>query len=253
MILEIDPRTPENKRCRDCGEVRPASEFWRRKKSPDGLALYCKPCFGRRNGRSYRNTTAKPGRASRPYAPRRVVPEGSKFCPGCETMLPVEAFVRNASARDGIGGYCRPCQNRKSKESLERNHGTTRHYHLKRRYGIGASDVVAMLRAQGWHCPVCWTELTEKTAHVDHDHKTGAVRAVVCFNCNGGLGQFKDNVALLRTAAAYLEGDVWRTTQVAPGVYQLPFSPPAALRSPTSSATTHRISSPADVRRLRPR
>lgn len=31
---------PDHKRCKDCGELKPAAEFWRRKQSPDGLSLY---------------------------------------------------------------------------------------------------------------------------------------------------------------------------------------------------------------------
>jgi len=113
--------------------------------------------------------------------------------------------VRNRSTRSGYGTYCRTCQNAKSAESIARLHGTTRHYHLTRRYGIGARDVLRMLEDQGWRCPICFTTLTEKTCHVDHDHVSGAVRGITCFNCNGGLGQFRDKPFVLRRAADYLE------------------------------------------------
>jgi len=58
-----------------------------------------------------------------------------------------------------------------------------------------------MLEAQGGLCAIC---KTAPAAHVDHDHETGAVRALLCFNCNGGLGQFKDNQLLLHAAAFYV-------------------------------------------------
>jgi dihydroorotase-like cyclic amidohydrolase len=40
---------------------------------------------------------------------------------------------------------------------------------------------------------------------VDHDHKTGKVRALLCRNCNTGLGNFQDSPELLKTAIQYLE------------------------------------------------
>jgi hypothetical protein len=59
-----------------------------------------------------------------------------------------------------------------------------------------------MLAAQGGLCAICQVA---PAAQVDHDHVTGAVRALLCFNCNGGLGQFKDDAAVLRAAADYVE------------------------------------------------
>ena len=58
-----------------------------------------------------------------------------------------------------------------------------------------------MLRKQDGVCAIC---RTAPAAHVDHDHGTGAVRALLCFNCNGGLGQFKDDPEVLREAADYV-------------------------------------------------
>nr|WP_245160501.1 endonuclease VII domain-containing protein [Blastococcus sp. CT_GayMR20] len=59
-----------------------------------------------------------------------------------------------------------------------------------------------MLRNQGGMCAIC---RVAPAAHVDHDHATGAVRALLCFNCNGGLGQFKDDPDVLRAAAEYVQ------------------------------------------------
>jgi len=41
---------------------------------------------------------------------------------------------------------------------------------------------------------------------VDHDHKTGDIRGMLCHNCNRALGLFKDSVVNLKSAIEYLEG-----------------------------------------------
>jgi hypothetical protein len=51
-------------------------------------------------------------------------------------------------------------------------------------------------------CAICGRPNPE---HVDHDHETGAVRGILCFNCNGGLGQFRDSIDALLSAASYLD------------------------------------------------
>ncbi len=59
-----------------------------------------------------------------------------------------------------------------------------------------------MLASQDGLCAICRCAPAE---HVDHDHETGAVRALLCFGCNGGLGQFRDEPDVLRAAAEYVE------------------------------------------------
>ncbi len=132
-------------------------------------------------------------------------------------MKSLQDFPRNRSASGGRGGYCKPCHNAKGKATYTRLYGGTRHYHLQRRYGISATQVDELVTEQGGLCAIC---RTGKAEHVDHEHLTGRVRGMLCFNCNGGLGQFKDNPDVLKRAVAYLEEHAWRTL-VAPGVYRL--------------------------------
>ncbi len=43
---------------------------------------------------------------------------------------------------------------------------------------------------------------------IDHDHKTGLARSILCHRCNVGLGNFEDNPELLEKAATYIR--FWR-------------------------------------------
>jgi hypothetical protein len=54
------------------------------------------------------------------------------------------------------------------------------------------------------HCELC-DAASKSTLHRDHDHITGQFRGWLCCSCNWGLGNFKDNPALLRKAAEFLE------------------------------------------------
>jgi hypothetical protein len=90
--------------------------------------------------------------------------------------------------------------------------GGFRSYHLTRRYGITAAEADYLLESQEGLCAIC---KTAPAVHVDHDHSTGAVRALLCFNCNGGLGQFRDDPHVLRAAADYVRFHALRQHMVA--------------------------------------
>jgi hypothetical protein len=80
-----------------------------------------------------------------------------------------------------------------------------------------------MRAAQNGLCLICASAPAD---HVDHDHATGAIRGMLCFNCNGGLGQFKDNPDVVAKALAYLRGEI-----VAPF---LPDAAPTSIADPQS-------------------
>jgi hypothetical protein len=114
----------------------------------------------------------------------------------------VSDFVRNKSARSGFGNYCKSCHNVISKRNRERRHGSTRNYLLRHRYGVEPHLFDAALERQEGLCAIC---RRLKARHVDHDHSTGAFRGILCFSCNGALGQFRDDSTRLAQAIDYLE------------------------------------------------
>jgi hypothetical protein len=84
---------------------------------------------------------------------------------------------------------------------------------MRRHFGISMADYHAMMVEQGSVCAICGnpesrvdhrTKLPRRLA-VDHCHKSGKVRGLLCAPCNQGIGHLKDDPALLRKAIIYLE------------------------------------------------
>lgn len=86
-----------------------------------------------------------------------------------------------------------------------------RHYGLKRYYGLTGEEYGRMLAEQKGVCAICQQPETAmfngvpKVLHVDHCHKTDRIRALLCGTCNAMLGHAKEDPAILRAAADYLE------------------------------------------------
>lgn len=88
-----------------------------------------------------------------------------------------------------------------------------REWNMQTKFGITGEQYAAMLKAQGGVCAIC--EEAErrpdrrtgemKALAIDHDHKTGKVRGLLCADCNTAIGLLDDDPELLRAAIAYLD------------------------------------------------
>ena len=91
---------------------------------------------------------------------------------------------------------------KKAKETRPKYAEKMKKYHRTYRYGITDEQYQTMLIEQHGRCACCWEQ--DKLV-VDHDHKTGTVRGLLCSPCNKGMGFFRDDIRNLKTAIMYLK------------------------------------------------
>ncbi|MGY1844752.1 endonuclease VII domain-containing protein [Modestobacter sp. SYSU DS0875] len=188
------------KTCPDCGEEKPTREFGRNRTRPDGLSFYCLACNRRRNGAWYRQSRVAVGKTVRDHS---WIPKGFRWCPGCRQAVAHGEFSRNSRQRSGFGSLCLRCHRKSSNDA-----------YWKRQYGMTRAEVAALRAGQGDACAICSASAPE---HLDHDHQTGRVRALLCQRCNQGLGLLQDDPKVLRAAADYVEEHREQPAGAAPG------------------------------------
>lgn len=142
-----------------------------------------------------------------------VIPQ-TLVCYHCKKRKPIEKFVKDKSRRIGYVRTCRSCKKEMSTqyriENPEQAKKSAREWKRRMRYaeiGISEEGYQELFKRQGGRCAICERKVKTRLS-VDHDHKTGRVRGLLCVTCNQGLGYFKDDASTLHRAIAYVTGQV---------------------------------------------
>jgi len=157
------------KTCSKCGECKSLAEFYKHPGGVGGRRGDCKICVLKARRKRYEDDSATLDARVRAYQQR---PEQV-------------AYRQTAAYKERVQQY-------------------SRRGYLERAYGITLDDFDRILSVQGGRCAVCRTDAPARSWTVDHDHLTGAVRGILCWNCNVGLGHFRDDIVNLIAAADYL-------------------------------------------------
>ena len=137
----------------------------------------------------------------------------SKTCLKCGA---VKIAMSNGALR------CRSCANHWRRREYHTNRSfriKNLAWHVSRRYGVGLEDLERLLQQQKERCAIClrhWRDCKRtrraryetsflQHLYVDHDHRTGAVRGLLCHGCNMAIGLFEDDLDRILTAIHYLE------------------------------------------------
>lgn len=128
------------------------------------------------------------------------------ICGRCSTELNEKTWAPSYRKKRYL--ICKLCDNARQREYYRKNPEVVWKRNCQKRYGLTFSQYQALLKKQAGACAICKSPdpgRGNKNLYVDHCHASGAVRGLLCHNCNTGLGHFKDNIQLLERAKEYLQ------------------------------------------------
>lgn len=139
-----------------------------------------------------------------------------KKCTKCERHLPSSRFgSKKHVCKDGSVTYskrsrCRDCTNEDnlkryhSNDATKKAHNKASYNHRIKSYGMTIEEYEQMYKKQEGKCACC--EVTpDRQLNIDHCHKTGKIRALLCHNCNTAIGHAKESIEVLNKLIKYLQ------------------------------------------------
>ena len=113
-----------------------------------------------------------------------------KYCPKCKDWKPLESFPKKKNSASGRDSYCYPCF-KEYRRKWVRN----------KFYGITDEEFNKAFEEQNGSCALCgrYNKLV-----IDHCHKTGKFRGLICSLCNSIIGRVDDSIELLQKAILYI-------------------------------------------------
>lgn len=172
------------KRCSRCAQEKPAGDFCKcSANKTDGLQAWCKAC-----------SAAYAGEWLEGNVQRRT-----------RHLATANQSAKRRYAEDLEYRECRRKQAAQWREKYpERVSLANRNQRLRREYGIDQAEYERRYAEQHGCCKLCGRHRAKLA--VDHDHKTGAIRGLLCGKCNTGLGLLGDDAASMLRAVRYLQG-----------------------------------------------
>ena len=132
----------------------------------------------------------------------------TKVCSKCHEEKDASEFNKRLIAKDGLGFWCKDCVGDHNNSPAARS--SQLKWQLKKRFDINVETYDIMFDKQEGRCAICsrrQDELKQRLT-VDHNHVTGKIRGLLCFDCNTSLGHFREDITLLEKAIVYLQSEL---------------------------------------------
>lgn len=127
-------------------------------------------------------------------------------CVNCNLFKFEEEFYRSSEATNGKASWCKDCTKECGKKWNKENKKRKYFTEVKRRYGLSQEEYNNLYNFQRGCCQICKKHQQDlkRTLHIDHNHRTGKVRGLLCEDCNIAIGLFEDNCFNIISAIDYL-------------------------------------------------
>lgn len=132
-------------------------------------------------------------------------------CTKCKTFKHIKKFYKDKTKKDGIDSWCISCRVNYKQVNKERiaihRRKNARQYQLKHHFGMSKIEYNNLAKRQKYKCGICRQHVKTLTRDlcVDHCHKTGLVRGLLCHKCNAAIGLLKDDIKLLNRAIDWIK------------------------------------------------
>lgn len=124
-----------------------------------------------------------------------------KICSKCQKEKPETEFFLDRRRLGAFRAECKVCHNSWSKSYAHKNPERIRAAQRKHRYGMPPSEFNQLFTAQSGRCAICGSP---SALDVDHCHRSGKIRGLLCRQCNQAIGLFRESTKLLESAKRYL-------------------------------------------------
>ncbi len=129
----------------------------------------------------------------------------TKKCPCCQKEFPIEDYpVYQKTVRGRVVSYrysyCRLCRKQKKADKYRTNTEFRERMKLRsvlRNYNLSQEEYLSLFEQQNHCCAICGVHSSVKKLVVDHCHRTGQVRALLCHRCNFSIVMFDESPDLL--------------------------------------------------------
>lgn len=162
-------------KCKICDTVKSKDKFRKTLKTHLGYGAICKTCLNDRDKIKRRM------RGIEERNPKFLTDSTGKVthksCALCKEIILMESFDKHKSGFLGKRSYCKKC---------------THEFYLKRKYGLTTIDKNKLYESQEKKCAICQISYDLNKLYIDHCHKTGNIRGLLCNSCNCAIGFLGD-------------------------------------------------------------